>query len=165
MAFVPILFTAGAAMSAMGAIASADAAKKSANYNAQMRTNEAKAALDQAQQDAHRSRINSQHALGGITAGYGASGVATDEGSPLDVLSMSAANAKWDEQTILYRANVRATGYYNAATLDRYTGDVAEQQGYMNAASSVLTGAGRGYMANAGKGAGTKLRQSDSFYE
>lgn len=149
MAFVPVLMVAGAAISAMGAIAQADAAKKSASYNAQMRTNEAKSALDQATQDANQSRIRSQHAMGSISAGYGAAGVATDEGSPLDVLAMSASNAKYDEQTIKYRANVRATGYYNEATLSRYGAKVAEGQGYMNAASSLLTGAGRAYGYNA----------------
>jgi len=56
---------------------------------------------------------------------------------------MSQENASLDEQTILYRGRVKATGYGNEAILNRRSANMATEAGYFGAASSLLTGFGR----------------------
>lgn len=142
-AAIPMVIMAGAAISAMGAIAQGNAAKSAANYNAQINERDAVVALDQSRQDAYRVRLQGQQAQGSLLAGYGAAGVSTDEGSPLDVLRMSAANAKLDEETVRYKGRLKATGYYSEAALNRYSGETAQTQSRYRAASELLTGIGR----------------------
>jgi hypothetical protein len=65
------------------------------------------------------------------------------EGSPTDVLQMSVTNSALDAETIKYRGRLKATGFFNEAQLDEVAGKTATQQGYLTAASSLLTGAGQ----------------------
>jgi hypothetical protein len=143
MAAIPIVMMAGAGISALGALSQANAAQASASYNANLRELDAGVALDQANRDAVQVRRAGQMAQGSALAGYGASGVATDEGSPLDVLSMSAGQAKLDEETVLYKGRMKASGYQSAAALERFGGKTAKRQGYLNAASYLIGGAGQ----------------------
>lgn len=142
-AAIPMVMMAGSAISALGAISQANAAKSAASYNAQIQERNAMVATQQAAADAERVRRQGVQTEGSILAGYGASGVATDEGSPMDVLKMSIANAKLDEETVLYKGRLKATGYADEATLSRYSGKVAQQQGYLKAASYLIGGAGK----------------------
>ena len=148
---IPFIMIAGAAISAYGAIQSAQAQKAASQYNAALNERNATIATQQAEADVqmHRRQVAQQE--GAIIAGYGASGV-TLEGSPLDVLAMSETQAALDEKTIRYRANLKAMGYHDNATLDRMAGKTAEQQGYLNAASQFLTGVGQAGAASAAGG-------------
>lgn len=134
---------AGAAISAMGAVSQANAQKAAHSYNAKLLERDAIVATDQAHADSLLVQRRAAQDHGSLLAGYGASGVATDEGSPMEVLRMSVANAKLDEGTILYKGRLKATGYADSVTMERQAGRVAEQQGYLNSASYLLTGAGR----------------------
>lgn len=134
---------AGAAVSAAGAYSQGQAGKAAADYNTRLRERDATVALNQSSQEAIQFQSRAAQAHGTLLAGYGASGVATDEGSPMDALRMSAANAKLDEGTILYKGRLKATGYYDDATLNRMAGRTAEEQGMFNTASSLLVGGGR----------------------
>jgi hypothetical protein len=93
-------------------------------------------AADQAKQaareNARRQSIEARKRIGLMRANYGASGV-TIEGSPLDVLEESAANAELDKLTILHGGSVEA-GRYRAA------GRAAFAQGIGSAASDLLGG-------------------------
>lgn len=153
---IAITTMAGAVLSAYGAVQHADAAKKAAFYNADLNTRNATIAYDQASAEAAMVRRQAAQVQGSAVAGYGASGVQL-EGSPLDVLASSAAQAKLDEETVNYRGNLKAMGYYSNAELDRMAGTTAVQQGQLQAASSFLTGVGNAgsYYTYAGKGAST----------
>lgn len=142
MAAFPLIMASGAALSAVGAISQGQAAKAAHSYNAQLLERDATLALNQSGADAAMVARKAAQDQGSLVAGYGAAGVATDEGSPVDVLRMSVANAKLDEGTVLYKGRVKATGYYNSAALERTAGKTAQQQGALNAASYLLTGAG-----------------------
>ena len=142
MAAIPMMMMAGAGISAVGAISQANAQQAASSYNARLREVDAGVALEQADRDALQVRISGERAQGSVLAGFGASGVSTDEGSPLDVLASSASNAKLDEETVLYKGRLKASGYQSAAALERYSGDTAQKQGYMNAASYLIGGAG-----------------------
>ena len=139
---IPILMIAGAAMSAYGAVQQANAQKQAAQFNAKLNERNATIALDQAGADALRVRRNAAQIQGSAVAGYGASGVAL-EGSPLDVLGASAEQASLDESTVRYKGTLKAMGYHSNAELDQFAGRTAEQQGYLNSASALLTGVGR----------------------
>lgn len=138
--FISIAFTA------ISAISQGQAAKNEANYNAQIAERNAGVARDQAAADADAQRRHATQVLGSARAAYGASGV-TAEGSPLDVLTMSASNAELDRQNILYRGELKAMGYQDTARLDRSRAGAAAKNGYFGAASAVLTG-GAKYYAN-----------------
>ena len=137
----PAMMMAGAALSAYGAIQQGNQAKSAANYNAQLRTRDSAVALQQAGQEAQQVRWAGQRAQGSLLAGYGASGV-TSEGSPMDVLAASASQAKLDEETVLYKGRMKSTGFLESATLDRFQGENAQQQGQLQAASYLIGGAG-----------------------
>jgi hypothetical protein len=143
-AAIPWIMGAMAAVSAVQAIQAGRAAKKQSEFNAAVADRNAGLARDQAAADADAQRRHSQRVLGGIRAGYGASGI-TMEGSPLDVLEFSAANAELDRQNILYKGELRAMGYDDTAMLDRMRGDAAQSAGYEKAGSAILMGAGKIY--------------------
>jgi len=136
------MIMAGSAISAYGAIQQANAAKSAANFNATLRERDATNALVSSRENAARFARRAEQDQGSLLAGYGASGVGL-EGSPMDVLRMSVANAKLDEGTILYNGRLKSTGYYDDAMLNRHSGAVAEQQGTLNAASYLIGGAGK----------------------
>src|SRR5574341_861526 len=109
----------GAAISAAGAMQQANAAKAAATYNANLKERDAAIATSQAQQQVQRVRWETIRSQGRAVAGYGASGVTTDTGSPLDVLANAASQAKLDEENVLYRGKLQATGYASEAALLR----------------------------------------------
>ena len=137
------MMLAGAAVAAVGAVSQANAQKAAHSYNAKLAERDAMVATEQAHSDSLLLARKASQDQGSLIAGYGASGVATDEGSPMDVLRMSVANAKLDEGTMLYKGRLKATGYYDSATLERMGGTVAQEQGYLNASSYLLSGVGR----------------------
>lgn len=136
----------GTAVAAYGQYQTGQNAKKAASYNAAIMERNAQAARDQARQDAILAEREGRRRLGAINAARGASGIGI-EGSPLDVLEESAANAELDRQTILYRGNLRAMGYQDSAALERMRGRHAAEAGYYGAASTLLLGAGKGLAA------------------
>ena len=159
-AAIPAMMLAGTALSAYGSIQQGQAGKQAALYNASINEQNASLAHDQAQQDALQVRRNAAQAQGAAIAGYGASGV-TMEGSPLDVLASAASAAKLDEQTVLYRGKLKELGFRANATLDRMSGKTHEQQGFLNAASNILTGIGHtGVTAASGQ---RRLEGSNSY--
>jgi len=139
---------AGSTIQAVGAIAQGNAAKAAHLYNASLREQEAQVALQQASVDAWRVGQQGRLAQGELVAGMGASGGSVEDS--MDVLRMSVANATLDKETVLYKGRLKATGYYNDAALERQAGEVAQQQGWFSAASSLLTGAGRAAATYAG---------------
>ena len=143
-AALPFIATA---MSVIGTIQQAGAQRDAANYNAQVNQQNAAAATAQgAADEAQQRRLNVMR-LGVMKAGYGASGVSM-EGSPLDVLESSAAQAELDAQNIRYNATVKSIGYSNNATLDTARGEAAWKAGMFKAA-------GQSLMAFSSRGTGT----------
>ncbi len=165
MAFaLPIMMLAGAAISAYGAIQQANAQKAASSYNAALKERDATVATQQADQEAQQVRWAGARARGSVIAGYGASGIATDTGSPLDVLAMSASQAKLDEETVLYKGKLRSTGYLSDADLYKNQGTVAKQQGELSAASYLISGAGQASYSGVRAGAGREYANQGAAY-
>lgn len=129
MAFLgPALAVAGTVMQVGGALSAGKAAQSAANYNAQ-------SALIEAQSREAAQRASAARQLSATRATIGKSG-ATSEGTPLLVLAESAANAEIDA------LNTRQTGE-RQASLYRAQGANARKAGYIQAGTSLLSGAGK----------------------
>lgn len=75
--------------------------------------------------------------IGSMVANYGASGVQTDAGSPLDVLADSAAMATLDKLTLEYNYKLRAMGFEQQAATDLMGAKAARTSGYINAGTAI----------------------------
>ena len=123
-----VLGAVGTGISVIGAIQGGKAEASSAQFNAQSARMEA-----ESRENAQRAQAKQQ--LGAIRAGVSKSG-ATMEGTPLAVLSESAANAEIDA------LNTRYSGQREAALYES-RGRNAKTAGYMRAGTSLLSSAGR----------------------
>lgn len=144
----PAMMMAGAAMSAVGAIQQGQAQAQAANYNANLAERNARVVAQQTTAEVGLQRQEAARTQGSLIAGYAASGV-TMEGSPSDVLRASITQAKLDEHTLIYKGDLQAMGLRETATLNRFQGQTAENQSYLNAASYLVGGAGQAGFASA----------------
>lgn len=128
--------------------ASADAQAKQAQANAAAATYNANladqnAAITREQKDAavEAQQRQTARSLGSIIAAYGASGVQSDNGSPLDVLADSARVAELDKLTTQYNYELKARDYENQAALDRMNAanGLAASTTYASAAGNYST--------------------------
>lgn len=122
------LSTIGTAAGIAGAVGAGRAEGAAADFNAQSAAQEA-----QARENAQRAQAQRQ--LGMIRANVSKSG-ATMEGTPLAVLSESAANAEIDALNTRYSGQ-RESALYSAR------GQNARTAGYMRAGTSLLSSAGK----------------------
>lgn len=123
-----VLGAVGTAVSVVGALSQGKAESSAAQFNAD-------AARRESESRENAQRAQAQRQLGAIRAGVSKSG-ATMEGTPLAVLSESAANAEIDA------LNTRYSGQREAALYEA-RGRNARTAGYMRAGTSLLTGASR----------------------
>lgn len=142
---VPLLIV-GAVMSAFGAVSNADSQRRAAHTNADNARAATAISIDQGNAQAAIQARQARAQMDAARAQYGASGADENEGSPLDVLQASAANASLDNQTIKYNAKVRAFGYGNEASSYDTQGDAATK-GNWEAGSDILSGGSRAYSA------------------
>ncbi len=135
------LIGAGASTILGMAGAQSEAAGKEAafKYNAAMKERQATATIAQAQEDERRQRVEGTQAIGSIRAAVGASGVQL-EGSALDVLESSAANAERDSLTVRHQGQMKAWALKSGASLDLYQGNQAVEAGKWASAGALLNG-------------------------
>ena len=124
-----IVSLVGAGLDAYGKYQQGQAQANANNYNANVtETNKYFALMDQA-----RTATQTQ---GKAVAAYGASGVQTSTGSPLDVLADSAGQAALDRLKIGYN-------YDSQAALDRMGASNATTAATINATTSAMRGVGQ----------------------
>lgn len=129
----------GGLLSAYAAQENAKAQRDADFFNAGIAEQEAVVSRRQAEQSAELNRRDGVKTIGSMRANFGASGLTG--GNEFDVLEESAGRAELDRQTILYQGELKARGYQNTATLDRFSGRNAIVQGNFQSASAILTGA------------------------
>jgi hypothetical protein len=142
-------------MTAVGQIRQGQAANAAAHYNAQVANNNATAVEQQAQSQAMVQGRRAMMQNGALLANMAANGIDTGEGSAVDVLSQSAANAEMDRQNIIYNGRVKAQSLRSQAQLDTFQGETAQQNGFMSAAGTLLSGGAKAYGYS--QGAGTTI--------
>jgi len=129
----------GAAISAVGTIASASA--QSQSYKAQAQFQERQAMMEQ-QKGAYegaRLRDRNDRQLASMRGQYLSSGIALS-GSAVDVLQDSATEASLDEQAVRYGAQVRADNLNWSAKMSRMNASNAMTGGVIGALGSVVNG-------------------------
>lgn len=127
----------GAAVSAFGAISSANA--QSASFKAQAKVNERQAEIEQEKGafDAARARENAQRVTGAQIAAFGSSGV-TAGGSPTDVIADSLAEANLDIGAIRFGSQVNADNLRTQAQVNRINARQARTAGVIGAISPFI---------------------------
>ncbi len=133
---------AGATASAGAAAArqSGQVARSQAEWNAQRTEAQVQSTREAAQADEARQRERTRFILGDQRASYGASGVLL-EGSPQEVLAMTAAQQELDALTIRYNAGVREADLRGEAASSRYTGELRQVEA--NSRANTIQAEGR----------------------
>ncbi len=129
---IPLLPMLGAAVSAVGTIASAQAQASSYKMQAAYADRQAQMSQQKGAYDAAQLARQNTRQLAGMRADYLNSGIAL-EGSALDVLADSATQASLDEQAIKYGAQVQSDNYRFQASLARSNARSATTGGYLGA--------------------------------
>lgn len=155
------LAAASLGMQALGQIRQGQAAAASAKYNSQVQANNAQIAQNNAalagEQGAANAGIEQQKtraAVGGIKAAQAANGIDVNSGSAVDVRSSAAELGELNAITIRSNAAKTAYGYQTQQSsdmaqsqLDRQEAKFDVQAGYMNAGTTLLSGANKGNQA------------------
>jgi hypothetical protein len=134
----------GGVLGAVGALASAGAARQAADYNAKVNENQAitvnndAAMRATALQQKNRQRIAAARA-GGLENGIG------EGGSSADVLDTINKQGTLDSLTAIYDGTVRSTGLRNSAELDRMQANNAGARGGIGAFASIFDGFSRAF--------------------
>ncbi len=147
-----LLGAAGQIQQGNAAAAAADHNAKIADMNATISERRAKDAMERGQQEEQRKRIDVAQLQGRQRAAMAANGLDLTFGSPLDTLVDTAVLGELDALTIrqntareVYDRKVDASNQRAGAQLQRMEGRSAKSAGYLAAAGTVLTGAGRAY--------------------
>lgn len=156
---IMIAMAASGAMQAYGQYQQGKAQEAASKYQAQVNENNAiiaereAAAAEERGKDAEgkQRRLTAQFQAQ-QEAAYAKSGVLMDSGSPLDILSDTAALGEIDALTIrqnymdeAYNQRRQADNFRNEAELNRFSGRNAARAGTMNAFSTLLSTAGNTY--------------------
>ena len=157
MAAIPVgaMLAASAAVSAVGAIqqgmaaaAQGQAQQNAANYNAEIKRQQAALELQQAGAREEQQRRQSRQLLGQQQAALAQAGIGLG-GSALDIEEQSAFLSELDALTIRYEGDLRAKGLLAGAEQSLYEGRAAAAAGanartasYISAGASLLSAAG-----------------------
>lgn len=131
----------GMLFGAMGSVVEGNSKADQANQQALISYDNAQLSRQQGAEEERRVRIMGRKVLGSAKASYAASGV-TREGSALDVLEESAANAEMDALQVRHKGELEAWKHTQEAGMAITAGSNAKMAGYIGAASSLLKGAG-----------------------
>lgn len=139
-----IATAAAAAVSAAGAVYSGEQQKKAADYNASMQEAQAKAVDTQTREAIRRQRIQNQSILAAQRTSALSSGV-EESGSSLLALMENSKRLEMNIADIATHGNAAQYAALNKATLSRLQGQTAQTSGYINAGSTLLSGASNAY--------------------
>lgn len=153
------LTLASTLIGAAGQVQQGQAASQAARYNAQVQEmnatladRRARDAIARGAVEEQRKRQEVQQVLGRQQAAMAANGVDLSFGSPLDLITDTAVMGELDALTIRsnayresYDFQVDAVNQRAGAGLTRMQGRNAETAGWLNAAGTVIGGAGKAY--------------------
>lgn len=149
---------AALAVIAVGNLMRGESEARAAKYNANIAEQNAVIARQQGQVAVEAQQRDAARKIGAMVAAYGASGVQTDSGSPLDVLADSASKSTLDGLTIKYNYTLKALGFDTQAKLDRMGAKTARTSGILGGAASAL----QSYSASGSSGRGSGVSGTGS---
>lgn len=136
------LAVVAAGVGTYSAISNAQAQKEAADFNEKIATNNAASANIQAAEEARRIRQRNLHLLATQRVAGAKAGIDISSGSFQDVVYDSSIQGEMDALSALYTGKVSAGSDLMRAKLFKMEGDNAVTQGYFNAGSAILSGAG-----------------------
>ena len=142
MTMAMVLMGAGTGISAIGQVAQGQYAMSAAEYNAQVAKQQAAEQSQAAKSKALSLSEQRRQIVGKQIAGFGASGVDPNSGSPLDVMAQTAANYERDIQYAGISADQATQAGDEQAQIDLMQGRQAQMAGWIGAGSSLASGAG-----------------------
>lgn len=155
------LIGATSVLGAIGSITAGQNANAIASYNAQAERIKGQEAINQSQTQAAIDAANVRRRLGDTQAAFGAAGV-NMAGTPLEVLSDQATQGELTRRLDLYRGQIGQFSANSQAAVDSAQGQAQQEAGYLNAGTTLLSGAAKAagsYYAGSG-GAGVPLATS-----
>lgn len=153
-AAAPVLSLVGTGISALGAIQQGKAQQAALDYQAQVANNNAiianqyaQAATKAGEARAYEEGLKNRQKMGSLVAGYAASGVDVNTGSPAEVRVGEAATTLTDTETIrqaaalkAYGYNVEGTGFTAQSQLDTAEASNAGSAGFLKAGGLLFSG-------------------------
>jgi len=137
------LAVASTGMQMYGQISAGNAANSAAKYNAKQLEEQARQELYSANMQASDIRNAGRRHTSEIVSLQGKSGAAIGSGSALDVVGADAQAFEEDAIRALYGGQIKAWQANTEAGIKRYEGKVAKQQGYIQAAGTLLGAAAK----------------------
>lgn len=143
---------AGTAVAGYSAYSAGQSQKALDNYNAAIAQRQSQADLQAGATKALLQRQENARILAREGAVYAAAGVVGSTGSPLLEQVQDAGRLELRAQQTEYEAGIGATNQQSQSQLDLMSGRIASEAGGLNAASSILNGAGSAYAGYKGYG-------------
>lgn len=135
----------GAGLSAIGTISSANASAKAAEYNAQVKMDQAKTENQQAAARATEYATRTRQKQASVRAGALQSGLGL-EGSVNDIITAVGEQGALDGLTALYDGTLRARGLRAGAVLDRAEAKSTRRAGLFSAGAGLINSVADGYL-------------------
>jgi len=125
-----------------------------ANYNAAVQEREAQAIEARTSLEQRRQAEEAARAMSAMRAGFGAAGVVSTAGTPLQIQAKQASEFEMENLMIGYRGQTEAARARSMAAIERMRGKLAKERGraakrasYLKAGGTLLTGFGAAGMA------------------
>jgi len=134
-----MLTIASAGISAAGSVMQGNQANAMADAQAKALEQQAQADQQASAFEQQQERRKQELIAANARAQVGASGVAFS-GSPTEVLVANAGTGQLDIEAIQYGSRLRQNNLGTQASISRFQGKQAKQAGFINAASSLVTG-------------------------
>jgi hypothetical protein len=136
---------AGAGVGAYSAYQSGQSAKGTAEYNEEMAKRSADDALQRGASEAAEKRDRARRIISAQNAAGAANGIELNSGTQLKLNEEAAGFGELDALRTINNAQRQASGFSAESELEKYRGTTGARAGYMNAGSSLLTGAASTY--------------------
>lgn len=137
-----LLIGIGGGASALSSISAGNYADKIGGFNQSALNKQADSVLDAGKVAEQSHRTSVTNLKGQQKTGFAASGVDIGSGSPVDILSDTAAFGELDASTIRHNAELDAYGLRVKGESERLQGKLSKRSGFGNAAGTILTTAG-----------------------
>lgn len=142
---IPTMLAVGAVASAgvgaMSAVQAGQTAKMAGDYNAQVDRIQAGQAAAAGSAAAARVEDQTRRQIATATNAASGSGAQISSGTPLDIMADLARQGAMDAEITRWNAGNKSAAALDQAQMDKYGGDVAVQQSYGKAATSILSAA------------------------
>jgi hypothetical protein len=137
----------GTTVAAYGQYQAGQAQEATANYNAKLAENEAKAKEQQAHVESLQMQKQKERLAASQRAGFAKGGSVITEGTPLLLMAEQAGQAELDILNNQRNRAMESTALRSEATLSKFQGKQAAKASNISAGTTLLQGAGDMYLA------------------